>query len=304
MHILILGSSAGGGLPQWNCNCDNCHASRAGDPGVKARNQPSIAISSDGENWHLLNVGPDIRQQINENPQLHPKSGIRHTPIRSIVLTNADIDHILGLLILRESKPYTVYSTPWLRKVVLESNAMFRLLERPPEPVEWIEVGLDTPYFPKDETQIQITPFAVPCKVPLYLMDTYENHLEATIGLNIKDMQSGKVLVFIPGIQDFTDAILSQIDQADILFIDGTTFTNTEMQDLGIPHAPTTRVMGHWPVGGDDGTVALLKDKTELRKVFIHINNTNPMLRDGSPERNYVTEAGWEVSFEGMTLEL
>lgn len=304
MQILVLGSAAGGGLPQWNCNCDNCRAVRQGDAHVIPRNQPSLAISSDGKDWHLLNIGPDIRQQIADNPSLHPQNGIRHTPIRSIVLTNADIDHILGLLILREARPYTIYSTPWLKNVVLESNTSFRLLVRKPEPVEWIEFPLDRPFFPKDNETIRITPFAVPCKVPLYLMDDYENHPEATVGLNIHDLKSGKTLVFIPGVQDFSAEVIAQIDKADVLFIDGTTFTDTEMQDLGIAHAPTTRVMGHWPVGGDDGTIALLKDRTDIRKVFIHMNNTNPMLRDSSPEAEFVRDSGWEISYEGMTIDI
>lgn len=304
MQVLVLGSAAGGGLPQWNCNCDNCRAARAHDPHVRLRNQPSLAISSDGENWHLLNVGPDIRQQINEHSQLHPKHGLRHTPIRSIILTNADIDHIAGLLILRESRPYTVYSTPWLKRVVLDSNTAFRLLVRKPEPVKWVEFPLGETFSPDGSPEIEITPFPVPGKVPLYLMDDYANDPESTIGLNIRDTKSGKRLVFVPGVQDFAPIVREQIAQADVLFIDGTTFTDTEMQDLGVAHAPTARVMGHWPVGGEDGTVAMLKDRPNIRKVFIHMNNTNPMLREGSPQAEFVRKAGWEISYEGMTLEV
>lgn len=304
MRVLVLGSAAGGGLPQWNCNCGNCRAARAQDAHVRPRNQPSLAISSDGENWHLLNAGPDIRQQINDNPDLHPKHGLRHTPIRSIVLTNADIDHIAGLLILRESRPYTIFSTPWLKHVVLDSNTAFRLLVRKPEPVKWVEFPLGKPFFPEGEENIRITPFAVPGKVPLYLMDDYANDPESTIGLNIHDLKSGKTLVFIPGVQDYTPVVREQIAQADVLFIDGTTFTDTEMQDLGVAHAPTARVMGHWPVGGEDGTIALLRDKPNIRKVFIHMNNTNPMLHTGSPQAEIVRKAGWEISYEGMTLDL
>lgn len=304
MEILVLGSAAGGGLPQWNCNCANCRAARRGDPAVPPRYQPSLAISSDGETWHLLNTGPDIRQQIAENAPLHPQHGIRHTPVRSIVLTNADIDHILGLLILREARPYTLYSTRWTRRVVLESNAAFRLLTRRPEPVAWEEIGLDAPFHPDGDEAIRITPFPVPGKVPLYLQDDYENDPEATIGLNLEDTRTGRRMVFIPGIQDYTEAIRAQIDQADLLFIDGTTFSDTEMQELGVTHAPTARVMGHWPVGGEDGTVALLRDKPGLRKVFIHINNTNPMLRHGSPEEDYVLGSGWEIAREGMRIAL
>lgn len=304
MRVLVLGSAAGGGLPQWNCNCDNCRASRAGDERVPPRNQPSLAISSDGENWHLLNAGPDIRQQINDHPQLHPKNGLRHTPIRSIVLTNADIDHIAGLLILRESRPYTIFSTPWLKHVVLDSNTAFRLLVRKPEPVKWVEFALNVPFSPEGDPDIRITPFPVPGKVPLYLQDDYKNDPESTIGLNIQNVRTGKRLVFVPGVQDYAPIVREHIGQADVLFIDGTTFTDTEMQELGIAHAPTARVMGHWPVGGEDGTVALLRDKPNIRKVFIHMNNTNPILRAGSPQAEFVRKAGWEISHEGMTLEL
>ena len=304
MKVLVLGSSAGGGLPQWNCNCGNCRAARTGDRNVPSRDQPSLAISSDGENWHLLNVGPDIRQQINAQSELHPRGGLRHTPIRSIILTNADIDHIAGLLILRESRPYTIYSTDWLKRVVVDSNTAFRLLLRKPEPVEWKTFPLGKSFFVKEDQRLQITPFPVPGKVPLYLMDDYPNDPGSTIGLNIKDLQTGKTLVFIPGVQDFSKDVWSQIDQADVLFIDGTTWTDTEMQDLGVAHAPTARVMGHWPVGGEDGTIALLRERKQIRKIFIHMNNTNPMLRANSPEAEFVRKSGWEISREGMTLEV
>ena len=304
MRILVLGSSAGGGLPQWNCNCSNCRAARSGDPKVPPRDQPSLALSSNGDDWHLLNAGPDIRQQINAHPPLHPAKGIRHTPIASITLTNADIDHILGLLILRESRPYTIFSTPWVKHAVLNANRVFQLLERPPQPVRWEAFQLEQPFRLPGADSIEITPFPVPGKVPLYLMDSCENSPEATIGLRVRDLLSGRVCVFIPGLQEFNERIHGEIEGADLLFMDGTTFTDTEMQDLGVADAPTSRKMGHWPIGGEDGTATLLRKKTDLRKIFIHINNTNPMLREDSKEAGWVREAGWEIAREGMMIDL
>jgi pyrroloquinoline quinone biosynthesis protein B len=304
MHILILGSAAGGGLPQWNCNCANCRAARAGDVRVPPRSQPSLAISDDGERWHLVNAGPDIRQQIMATPALHPRQGIRDTPIRSIVLTNADIDHTLGLLILRESRPYCIYATPWLRRVLLESNAVFRLLQRPPEPVQWHDLTLEQAFTLPEGSFLQITPFAVPGKVPLYLQETAANAPEATIGLRIEDTRSHGKLVFLPGVQAYDDRVEKAIDTADVLMMDGTAFVDTEMQALGIPHAPTARAMGHWPVGGPDGTIAHLRGRRIPRKIFVHINNTNPMLRSDSREAAAVRDAGWEIGYEGMSIEL
>jgi pyrroloquinoline quinone biosynthesis protein B len=304
MHIVVLGSSAGGGLPQWNCNCANCQAARAGDARVPLRSQPCLAISDDGDHWHLVNAGPDIRQQILATPALHPRQGIRDTPIRSIVLTNADIDHTLGLLILRESHPYDIYATPWLRRALLESNALFRLLQRPPDPVQWHDLTLEQAFAPREGSHLRITPFAVPGKVPLYLQETLANSPEATIGLRIEDTRSAKKLVFMPGVQAFDDRVEQAIDAADVLMMDGTTFVDDEMQALGIPNAPTARVMGHWPVGGPDGTIEHLRGRRVPRKIFIHVNNTNPMLRSDSQEAAQVRAAGWEIAYEGMRIDL
>ena len=305
MHVIILGTSAGGGLPQWNCNCENCRAVRQGRQNIQSRNQPSVALSMDGENWHLLNVCPDIRQQIMSTPALHPQGDeIRHTPIKSAILTNADIDHSLGLLIMRESTAYHVYSTTWIKEALVGSNTLFQLLERPPEPVQWNSIQLEVPFFPAGEKNLQITPFPVPGKVPTFLQKHYQNSPEATIGLNIQDINSQQTLVYLPGVQEFSEKVWEQINQAQVLLIDGTMFSNTEMQDLGIATAPTAKVMGHWPVADEDGTIALLQEKTDLRKIFIHINNTNPMLREDSPQAKIIQNAGWEISYDGLEITL
>jgi pyrroloquinoline quinone biosynthesis protein B len=181
---------------------------------------------------------------------------------------------------------------------------VFRLLQRPPDPVEWHDLSLGKSFSLGERGAIRITPFAVPGKVPLYLQEALANDPEATIGLRVHDAMTGKTLVFIPGVQAFSEAVEHEIASADVLMLDGTTFTDTEMQALGIPGAPTARQMGHWPVGGPDGTIVRSQAWRVPRKIFIHINNTNPMLRRHSAEAEFVQSAGWEIAHDGMEFEL
>jgi pyrroloquinoline quinone biosynthesis protein B len=298
----VLGSAAGGGYPQWNCACDTCRRARSGDPAAKPRTQSSLAISADGERWFLLNASPDLRQQILNSPALHPRHGKRHSPIAGVVLTNGDVDHIAGLINLRESQPLTLYATSRIH-AVLSANSIFQVLN--PDLVQRRTLGLNAPVElvgPEGPSGITIEMFAVPGKVALYLEDAapvLDGETEDTVGLRIS--AGDKSFFYIPGCAKLTPALADRIRGADLLLFDGTLWRDDEMirNETG---TKTGRRMGHMSVSGPDGSLAAFAPLGIRRKVFIHINNTNPILLDDSPERASVNEAGWEVGEDGMEL--
>jgi pyrroloquinoline quinone biosynthesis protein B len=309
VKIRVLGAAAGGGYPQWNCNHPNSRRARAGDPAAEPRTQSSIAVSRDGRYWALFNASPDLRQQINGNAPLHPREGLRDSPIKAVVLTNADVDHVAGLLTLRESQPLRVYGT---RRVlgVLAANSIFNVLN--PEFVQREPLTLNEPAELRAPDGaalgIQVTPFAVPGKVALWLEDAakganFGSVEEDTIALDVRATESRRRFVYIPGCAEVNDAVAGRLRGADLVFFDGTLWVDDEMirDKVG---AKTGRRMGHMSVSGADGTMAALRDLGIGRKVFIHINTTNPILLDDSPERSAVTQAGWEVARDGMEIEL
>ncbi len=310
MLIKVLGSAAGGGLPQWNCNGRNSAGARKGVGGIAPRTQASVAVSADGKQWVLLNAAPDLRQQINDTPELHPASdgGPRNSPIKAVVLTNGDVDAIAGLLCLREGQPFSVYGTARVLDV-LASNSVFdvldaRLVER--NPVTYGEqFAVEGPSGP---VGIDIEAFPVPGKVPLYLEDakagaglgTQEGD---TTGLKVTETASGRHFFFIPGCAKVDDALRARLRGAPLLFFDGTLYTNDEMIAQGLMNKTGERI-GHINMSGDQGSIASLAPLDVARKIFIHINNSNPVLRDDSPERASVEAAGWEVSHDGMEVKV
>ncbi|EWY37709.1 pyrroloquinoline quinone biosynthesis protein PqqB [Skermanella stibiiresistens SB22] len=298
----MLGSAAGGGYPQWNCACDTCRRARSGDPAAKPRTQSSLAISADGERWFLLNASPDLRQQILNTPTLYPRHGKRHSPIAGVVLTNGDVDHIAGLINLRESQPLSLYATSRIH-AVLSANSIFQVLN--PDLVQRRTLGLNAPVElvgPEGPSGITIEMFAVPGKVALYLEDAapvLDGETEDTVGLRIS--AGDKSFFYIPGCAKLTPALADRIRGADLLLFDGTLWRDDEMirNETG---TKTGRRMGHMSVSGPEGSLAAFAPLGIRRKVFIHINNTNPILLDDSPERASVNEAGWEVGEDGMEL--
>jgi pyrroloquinoline quinone biosynthesis protein B len=309
VKIRVLGAAAGGGYPQWNCNHPNSRRARAGDPAAKPRTQSSIAVSGDGERWVLFNASPDLRQQINDNAVLHPRAGLRDSPIKAVVLTNADVDHVTGLLTLRESQPLRVYGT---RRVlgVLAANTVFNVLN--PEFVKREPLTLEQPLdlLAADGTAlgIHVTPFAVPGKVALWLEDAtkganFGSVEEDTVALEVRETGGTRRFVYIPGCAAMNDAVAGRLRGADLVFFDGTLWVDDEMIRDGVG-VKTGKRMGHMSVSGPDGTMAALRDLGIRRKVFIHINTTNPILLDDSQERRAVTGAGWEVAWDGMELEV
>ena len=299
MQAVILGSAAGGGVPQWNCRCFVCELARSGDSRVTPRTQSSIALSQDGENWLLVNASPDIRQQIADNPVLHPRHGARHTPISAVLLTNGDVDHVAGLLTLRESQPFKLYATRTTRESV-DANRIFSVAS--PDLVPRLPIMMDEPFEPVPGVRIEM--FAVPGKVPLWLEDesmTIGEATETTVGLEI--VAGGKSLLYIPGCADVTADVRRRVEGADALLFDGTLWTDNEMIEAGLGHKSARR-MGHVPMSGESGSVESLKDVAVGRRIFIHINNTNPVLVSDSQERAKAEASGWEVGYDGMRIEL
>ncbi|HEY5226304.1 MAG TPA: pyrroloquinoline quinone biosynthesis protein PqqB [Methylovirgula sp.] len=298
MHIVVLGSAAGGGFPQWNCLCPVCQLAWAGDKRVKPRTQSSLAISSDGERWLLLNASPDLRQQIIASRRLHPRGASRQSPIAGVFVTNGDVDHLTGLLTMREQQRFTLYGSKLT--LALTGTSVFGVLNK--ELVRSVPVHLETPV--DTGLGLTITPFAVPGKVPLWL-ETAQVQIgtedESTVGLEI--VEDGKRFYYIPGCAEVTPKIQERVKGADLLFFDGTTFTDDEMVKLGLSQKTAWR-MGHVAMSGEKGSMARLANLDIGRRIYVHINNTNPVLIEDSPERRIVEKAGWGVSHDGMEVTL
>lgn len=299
LRILVLGSAAGGGSPQWNCTCPVCRLAWSGDSRVKPRSQSSLAVTADGSKWLLLNASPDLRQQILATPQLYPRGEGRQSPIVGVFVTNGDVDHLTGLLTLREQQAFTLFGSKATLDVIGQ-NSLFGVLNR--DLVKTFSVALDAPA--DTGLGLIVTPFAVPGKVPLYLEnDKLElgTETESTVGLEIRS--GDKRFFYIPGCAEVNDRVLARLKGAPLLFFDGTTYTDDEMVALGLSTKTAWR-MGHVAMSGDKGSLARLAACGIGRKIYIHINNTNPVLVEGSPERASVERAGWEIGFDGMEVTL
>jgi len=317
MHILVLGAAAGGGFPQWNCNCAGCRRGRLDEANVKSRTvksrtvkprtQASIALSADGARWALLNASPDLPWQIRANPQLHPAgTAIRDSPINTIVLSGGDVDCIAGLLSLRESQKLSLYAGDYVRDVI-EENPIFRVLNR--DLVDFHSLNMDQPVALLDAVGaplgMTVEAFPVAGKIPLY-HETSDDITQlasgtAVIGLSIADA-AGRKMIYIPGCAAVTDALQARIATADVLFFDGTLWEDDEMIRAGTGRKTGER-MGHMSISGEDGSIAAFAD-IRTRKIFIHINNTNPILCEDSHEAEAVREAGWEIAYDGMAFAL
>jgi pyrroloquinoline quinone biosynthesis protein B len=309
MRVLVLGSAAGGGFPQWNCNTAACNRARAGDLVAAARTQSSLAVSADGEAWFLLNASPDLRQQINDTPPLHPKRGLRHSPIAGVVLTNGDVDHVAGLLTLREGHAFALYATARVLRT-LKENSIFNVLAADLVPRRTLTLETPTRLAHADGTDagIEIEPFAVPGKVALYLEDSaagenFGTVAEDTVGLKVTSAADGRSFFYLPGCAAMTEALAARLDGAPLVFFDGTLWRDDEMIAAGVG-TKTGRRMGHMSMSGPDGSIAAFADIRIGRKVFIHMNNTNPVLLADSAERAEAEAAGWDIAHDGMEIRL
>jgi pyrroloquinoline quinone biosynthesis protein B len=292
----VLGSAAGGGLPQWNCGGENAVRARAGDPALAPRSQASLAVSADGRRWSLLGASPDAREQFAAFPGLHPRPGTRDVPLDAIVLANAELDHVLGLLVLREALSYRLLSTRWVRDALLEHNAAFRLVE----PV-WSATPLDRPVALDAEGRLEARLFPVPGKVPAWLRDLAKGHAEACAGIRVTDTRSGRRLVYAPAVRELDPGALAELAAADCRFVDGTFYTARELESLR-PGAPDAFAMGHVPITGPGGSLALLAGMRG-RTFYCHVNGTNPILDAKSPEAAAVRAAGIGIVADGQELE-
>ena len=299
MRIIVLGSAAGGGAPQWNCRCPVCAEAWRGNPKTKIRSQSSVAVSAAGTSWLLLNASPDLRQQIFATPALQPSTGPRHSPIGGVFLTNGDVDHVAGLLSLRERQSLDVFGTATTLDI-LDANSLFGVLD--PHLVRRHRVDLESEILTC--AGLTVRPFAVPGKVPLYLegdAPRIGETTESVVGLEIAAKAAR--FFYIPGCAEITENLRQRVAGAPLLFFDGTTFTEDEMQRLGLSEK-TARRMGHVAMSGPEGAISRLAKSAIGRKIFIHINNTNPVLVEDLPEYRIVIEAGWEVAYDGMEIVL
>lgn len=293
---IVIGAAAGGGLPQWNCGCQNCQLARIPSPkGIPSQTQSSLAVTSDGENWALLNASPDIRQQLINTPALHPRR-LRDNPIKTVLLTNGDLDHIAGLLTLREKQAFRLVMTAAIRDV-LAANPIFRALDPSFVTQEIVTLNKSFSLIPGVKAKL----FAVPGKVPLFMEGEHvDTELEGEQTVGVELLTSKYRVYYVPGCAIVRDDFLKRIDGADILYFDGTLFTDDEMLKSGTG-VKTGKRMGHISISGDDGSLKALEKVTVSRKVYVHINNTNPVWRKGA-ERRLVEDSGFEIAYDGKEI--
>jgi pyrroloquinoline quinone biosynthesis protein B len=294
MRALILGAAAGGGFPQWNSNAPACRRARAGDPAAKPRTQASLAISGDDRHWFIINASPDLREQVFKTPDLHPREGLRSTPISGVILTSGEVDAVAGLLNLREREPFSLYATQQTQ-AVLASNPIFDVLDR--SVVHRRVVQLDEVIDLLGGISVEI--FAVPGKVPLYLEDTASSADGDVVGIAVRQRDS--TLLYVPGCAAMNGGLADRLRGADVVMFDGTLWTDDEMIRAGLG-PKTGQRMGHMSVSGPNGVMAALAELQIRQKILVHINNSNPILLDDSPERATATAAGWEVGYDGMEI--
>jgi pyrroloquinoline quinone biosynthesis protein B len=301
LSIVVLGTAAGGGVPQWNCGCANCRSARNGHPELKA-SQASIAVSADREHWFLINASPDLRQQITDTPVLHPRAGaLRHSPIAGVILTNGEVDALAGLLSLREGTAFDLYAHERVLSI-LSDNPIFNVLRADlvPRRALMLDTPIDLPLPDGRPSGLALEAFAVPGKVALFLEDESDDREGDTLGLAISDKASGQRLVFLAACADVTPAIAEKLDGADLVFFDGTLWRDDEMILSGLGKKTGQR-MGHIAMSE---AIPALSSIDIGRRVFLHINNSNPALRQDSPERRAAMEAGWLVPADGMEIDL
>lgn len=305
MHILILGSAAGGGFPQWNCHCDNCAGVRSGKIKAQPRTQSSIAVSSDGEHWVLINASPDIRQQLNQSPQLWPNDAKRGTKLKAAILTDSQVDHTTGLLTLREGLPLPVYCTQVVHEDLTTAYPLFNLLSHWHGGLQHNLINADYQYPFEVEQVSGLVFYPVPLESNAPPYSPYRDDIVPgnNIGLKIVDTSSGKSLFYAPGIVKTNALVESMLADAECALIDGTLWLDDEMIQNGFSQK-TGADMGHMPVNGEHGSVALLKRFDIKRKILIHINNTNPILNEESSAHQYVLDSGVEIATDGMEITI
>ncbi len=303
MKVRVLGSGAGGGFPQWNCNCHNCHRIRHNTMNGNARSQSSIAVSTDNKNWLLINTSPDIRSQLEAFPAIQPKVGIRDTGIKAILLIDSQIDHTTGMLMLREGKPLEVYCTEMVKQDLTTGFPLFTMLK------DYCTVNHHA--VPVDGSSFTIPAIddlrfytqALKSKAPPYSPHRHDPHEGDNIGVIIEQISTGKKVFYSPGLGEIEPHVMTAMQEVDCLLVDGTFWTDDEMCTQNISHK-RAREIGHLPQSGPGGMIEVLDGVAKARKVLIHINNTNPILDDDSEQRKILDAAGIEVAYDGLEIDL
>lgn len=304
MKIHVLGSAAGGGFPQWNCNCPQCSAVRAGSAHHVARTQSSIAVCANDTDWLLVNASPDVLQQIKAFPALQPARALRDTGIAAVLLMDAQIDHTTGLLMLREHRQkLPLYCHPLVREDLSTGNPLFKVLSHYCG-IDWHELHLQTAFDVPGLHGLQFEALPLISNAPPYSPHRDKPQPGDNVGLKVLDEQTGKTLFYAPGLGQMAPHVWQAMQSADCVMVDGTLWTDDEMIALGASKK-TSRAMGHMPQSGADGMIEWLdKLPSHVRKILIHINNTNPILDDSSPQRQTLKSHGIEVAFDGMEITL
>ena len=308
LRVVVLGAAAGGGVPQWNCGCPVCRTARSEQPELRST-QASIAVSTDDEHWFLINASPDLRQQLIATPQLHPRVGkLRHSPIAGVILTNGEIDAVAGLLSMREGSPFNIYAHHRVL-AILKSNSIFNVLNE--KNVKRQPIAVDQAFEPAlpdgSASGIEVLPFEVPGKGAWYLEG--EAHPAGgdgagdTLGLRILDKTSGKYFYFLAACARVTDDLKSRLAGAALVFFDGTVWRDDELIVAGLGNK-TGQGMGHIAMSGAHGAIESLAGLDIGRKMFLHINNSNPALLGGSSERKAAEQAGWQIPADGTEISL
>jgi len=303
MRVKVLGSAAGGGFPQWNCACSNCRRLREGRFPGAARTQTQLAWQAGPGPWTLLNASPDLRAQIEATPELWPQGGNRHSPISDVILTGAEVDQAIGLLLLREFHSFRVHATRSVRRILTEDNSVFGVLRRFAGQACWQDIPLDAA-FSVGGARLEAIPLAG--SFPGFIggaRSAESDPAEAVIGLWITPESGGQTLAFLPGVGSIPEHLYERLQECDVILFDGTFWS--EEEPASIPGlSKTASQMGHMPISGPRGTLATLAGLDRPRKLFIHINNTNPILDEDSAEYHAVRDAGWEVARDGMEITL
>ncbi|MBE0439571.1 MAG: pyrroloquinoline quinone biosynthesis protein PqqB [Gammaproteobacteria bacterium] len=304
MFIHVMGSGAGGGFPQWNCNCVNCKGVREGTIKARRRTQSSIAISANGTDWILFNASPDIKKQIDDFPALQPGRAVRDTGISAIVITDAQIDHTTGLLTLREHiAPWEIYTTEAVRQDLTTAYPLFNILGHF-RGINHHEIATDESSFTIPSAQgLIFTAVPLNSEAPPYSPHRHNTVPGDNIGMKIEDTRTGKNLFYAPGLGEAEPHVLEYMRNADCVLVDGTVWTDDEMSHEGISDKRALE-MGHLDQSSEGGIMDILKSMERPRKILIHINNTNPILNEESPQRKTLEAAGIEASYDGMEFEI
>ncbi|AQZ81841.1 pyrroloquinoline quinone biosynthesis protein PqqB [Acinetobacter calcoaceticus] len=303
MYIYVLGSAAGGGFPQWNCNCPNCHGVRTGTINAKPRTQSSIAVSENGVDWILLNASPDIRQQLFEFKAAQPARKLRDTGITSVILMDSQLDHTTGLLTLREGCPMNVWCTEMVHQDLTSGFPVFNMLKHWNGGLQYHEINPKQAFKIDGFENLEFIPLIIKSAAPPYSPHRNDPHDGDNIALIIKNHKTQKQLFYAPGLGKIDDQIMQIMQSSDCVMIDGTLWTDDEMQQTGVG-TKTGREMGHLYISGEGGSLSYLNQLSTPKKVLIHINNTNPILNENSSQFAELKANGVEVAYDGMQIEL